>query len=208
MIELEAAFQPVFGTHMTTEVILWQRVVNTKAVMWMLGPRPPAGGLGPGDVAARRPRGPRPLGEPAAAQRGRGPRCLLREIRGRRPVCVLAQDATWDGSRRDSPAGARSSSSSRAGRRRAGIDGADRRRAAAGRGHGEPERLAHGPGARAGAALFITPARARSTGRSPELSVRRQIVRPLRRVPPGVADGLPQASAARSARRRVADARA
>jgi hypothetical protein len=37
MIELEAAFQPVFGTHQTTEVILWQRVVNTKAVMWMLG---------------------------------------------------------------------------------------------------------------------------------------------------------------------------
>ena len=37
IIELEAAFQPVYGTHMTTEVILWQRVVNTKAVMWMLG---------------------------------------------------------------------------------------------------------------------------------------------------------------------------
>ena len=69
MIELEAAFQPVYGTHMTTEVILWQRVVNTKAVMWMLGPRPPARGVGPGDVAARRPGGPRPLGEPAAAQR-------------------------------------------------------------------------------------------------------------------------------------------
>ena len=30
MIELEAAFQPVYGTHMTTEVILWQRVVNTR----------------------------------------------------------------------------------------------------------------------------------------------------------------------------------
>ena len=33
IIELEAAFQPVYGTHTTTEVILWQRVVNRKALM-------------------------------------------------------------------------------------------------------------------------------------------------------------------------------
>jgi hypothetical protein len=48
MIELEAAFQPVFGTHMTTEVILWQRVVNPKAVMWMLGHDLPPEASAPG----------------------------------------------------------------------------------------------------------------------------------------------------------------
>ena len=48
MIELEAAFQPVYGTHMTTEVILWQRVVNTKAVMWMLGHDLPPEASAPG----------------------------------------------------------------------------------------------------------------------------------------------------------------
>jgi len=48
MIELEAAFQPVFGTHATTEVILWQRVVNTKAVMWMLGHDLPPEASAPG----------------------------------------------------------------------------------------------------------------------------------------------------------------
>jgi hypothetical protein len=48
MIELEAAFQPVFGTHRTTEVILWQRVVNTKAVMWMLGHDLPPEASAPG----------------------------------------------------------------------------------------------------------------------------------------------------------------
>ena len=48
MIELEAAFQPVFGTHQTTEVILWQRVVNTKAVMWMLGHDLPPEASAPG----------------------------------------------------------------------------------------------------------------------------------------------------------------
>ncbi len=37
IIELEAAFQPVFGTHKTTEVILWQRVVNHQALLYMLG---------------------------------------------------------------------------------------------------------------------------------------------------------------------------
>jgi hypothetical protein len=48
MIELEAAFQPVFGTHKPTEVILWQRVVNTKAVMWMLGHDLPPEASAPG----------------------------------------------------------------------------------------------------------------------------------------------------------------
>jgi hypothetical protein len=48
MIELEAAFQPVLGTHQTTEVILWQRVVNTKAVMWMLGHDLPPEASAPG----------------------------------------------------------------------------------------------------------------------------------------------------------------
>jgi hypothetical protein len=48
MIELEAASQPVYGTHMTTEVILWQRVVNTKAVMWMLGHDLPPEASAPG----------------------------------------------------------------------------------------------------------------------------------------------------------------
>jgi hypothetical protein len=36
IIELEAAFQPVHGTHTTTEVVLWQRVVNNKALSALL----------------------------------------------------------------------------------------------------------------------------------------------------------------------------
>ena len=36
IIELEAAFQPVYGTHTTTEVVLWQRVVNNKALSALL----------------------------------------------------------------------------------------------------------------------------------------------------------------------------
>jgi len=48
MIELEAAFQPVFGTHQPTEVILWQRVVNPKAVMWMLSHDLPPEASAPG----------------------------------------------------------------------------------------------------------------------------------------------------------------
>ena len=69
MIELEAAFQPVFGTHQTTEVILWQRVVNTKAVMWMLGHDLPPEASAPGTWLHDALEVPRPLGEPAAAQR-------------------------------------------------------------------------------------------------------------------------------------------
>ena len=48
IIELEAAFQPVFGTHTTTEVILWQRVVNRKALSWMLANDLPPEASAPG----------------------------------------------------------------------------------------------------------------------------------------------------------------
>ena len=48
IIELEAAFQPVFGTHRTTEVILWQRVVNKRALTWMLGHDLPPEASAPG----------------------------------------------------------------------------------------------------------------------------------------------------------------
>ena len=48
LIERAHAFQPVFGTHQTTEVILWQRVVNPKAVMWMLGHDLPPEASAPG----------------------------------------------------------------------------------------------------------------------------------------------------------------
>jgi hypothetical protein len=48
IIELEAAFQPVFGTHRTTEVILWQRVVNKRALTWMLSHDLPAEASAPG----------------------------------------------------------------------------------------------------------------------------------------------------------------
>jgi hypothetical protein len=48
IIELEGAFQPVFGTHKTTEVILWQRVVNNRALTWMLSHDLPAEASAPG----------------------------------------------------------------------------------------------------------------------------------------------------------------
>ncbi len=48
IIELEAAFQPVFGTHTTTEVILWQRVVNHRALSWMLANDLPPEASAPG----------------------------------------------------------------------------------------------------------------------------------------------------------------
>ena len=48
IIELEAAFQPVFGTHKTTEVILWQRIVNHKALLYMLGHDLPPAATAPG----------------------------------------------------------------------------------------------------------------------------------------------------------------
>jgi hypothetical protein len=48
IIELEAAFQPVYGTHATTEVVLWQRVVNRKALIYLLANDLPASATAPG----------------------------------------------------------------------------------------------------------------------------------------------------------------
>ena len=48
IIELEAAYQPVYGSHTTTEVILWQRVVNHKALLYLLANDLPASATAPG----------------------------------------------------------------------------------------------------------------------------------------------------------------
>ena len=48
IIELEAAYQPVYGTHATTEVILWQRVVNHRALLHLLDHDLPASATAPG----------------------------------------------------------------------------------------------------------------------------------------------------------------
>jgi len=48
IIELEAAFQPVWGSHKTNEVVLWQRVVNHKALLWMLANDLPPAATAPG----------------------------------------------------------------------------------------------------------------------------------------------------------------
>ena len=48
IIELEAAYQPLYGTHATTEVILWQRIVNHKALLWLLANDLPASSTAPG----------------------------------------------------------------------------------------------------------------------------------------------------------------
>jgi hypothetical protein len=48
ILELEAAFQPLYGSHHTNEVILWQRVVNHKALLWMLANDLPAAATAPG----------------------------------------------------------------------------------------------------------------------------------------------------------------
>ena len=48
IIELEAAFQPVWGSHQTNEVVLWQRVVNHKALLWMLANDLPPAATAPG----------------------------------------------------------------------------------------------------------------------------------------------------------------
>jgi hypothetical protein len=48
IIELEAAYQPVYGSHKTTEVILWQRVVNHKALLYLLANDLPASATAPG----------------------------------------------------------------------------------------------------------------------------------------------------------------
>jgi hypothetical protein len=48
IIQLEAAYQPVYGSHKTTEVILWQRVVNHKALLWLLANDLPPSATAPG----------------------------------------------------------------------------------------------------------------------------------------------------------------
>jgi len=48
IIELEAAFQPVYGTHQVNEVILWQRVVNHKALLYLLSHDLPPSSVAPG----------------------------------------------------------------------------------------------------------------------------------------------------------------
>jgi hypothetical protein len=48
IIELEAAYQPVYGTHKTTEIILWQRVTNHKALLYLLAHDLPDSAKAPG----------------------------------------------------------------------------------------------------------------------------------------------------------------
>ncbi len=69
LLELVAAFTPMFGAGSEREVVLWQRVAQPRAAV----PAAQAGGAGRAPSArhldARRPRGPRPMGEPAVAGR-------------------------------------------------------------------------------------------------------------------------------------------
>jgi hypothetical protein len=48
IIELEAAYQPVFGSHRTTEVVLWQRIVNHQALLYLLAHDLPPKATAPG----------------------------------------------------------------------------------------------------------------------------------------------------------------
>jgi len=48
ILELEAAFQPVYGSHRMTEVILWQRVVSHRALLWLLAHDLPPAATAPG----------------------------------------------------------------------------------------------------------------------------------------------------------------
>jgi hypothetical protein len=48
ILELEAAFQPVYGSHRTNEVILWQRVVNQRALLYLLAHDLPPSASAPG----------------------------------------------------------------------------------------------------------------------------------------------------------------
>ena len=48
IIELEAAFQPLYGSHTTNEVVLWQRIVNHQALLWMLANDLPPEATAPG----------------------------------------------------------------------------------------------------------------------------------------------------------------
>ena len=66
ILELVAAFTPMFGAGPEREVVLWQRVKRPEYLL----PAPEPGGAGraprPRHLDARRPRGARPLGEPPA----------------------------------------------------------------------------------------------------------------------------------------------
>jgi len=48
ILELQAAFQPTYGSHRTTEVVLWQRIVNHKALLWLLANDLPPAATAPG----------------------------------------------------------------------------------------------------------------------------------------------------------------
>jgi hypothetical protein len=48
ILELEAAFQPVYGSHRINEVVLWQRVVNHKALLYLLANDLPPAATAPG----------------------------------------------------------------------------------------------------------------------------------------------------------------
>jgi hypothetical protein len=48
IIELEAAFQPVYGSLRSNEVVLWQRVVNHKALLYLLANDMPESARAPG----------------------------------------------------------------------------------------------------------------------------------------------------------------
>jgi len=48
IIEMEAAFQPLFGTHGTNEVVLWQKVVDHQALLRLLVNETPSEITGPG----------------------------------------------------------------------------------------------------------------------------------------------------------------
>jgi hypothetical protein len=48
IIELEAAFQPVYGSHQTNEVVLWQRIVSHKALLYLLANDMPPAATAPG----------------------------------------------------------------------------------------------------------------------------------------------------------------
>lgn len=48
IIELEAAFQPVYGSHHTNEVVLWQRIVSHKALLYLLANDMPPSASTPG----------------------------------------------------------------------------------------------------------------------------------------------------------------
>lgn len=48
ILSMQAAFQPLFGTHQTTEVILWQRVLSDDALITLLTHETPPDKMSPG----------------------------------------------------------------------------------------------------------------------------------------------------------------